>query len=295
MLSTKAKNYIEDYLTILDLSIELISNDSSSFDTLKKLMKAHLYKIPFDGSNFTLHKSKKMQLKNREILNGFMQGKGSICYQSHGAFRKLLSLLGFNATLVTATMFRFGRDEPKPYAQKGHDVHSAIIVVIENVEYLVDLVWGNAFREPLKIGGDTTNLPGEDLRRCIKENQLYQLQVYFDEKWETEYQFMAVSKKTKAFENDIQFICSEEHHLSHVLLLMKPLPGNEFQYMCENLYKRDIGQNAFFYHKSPHSSKTNRIELKTKEEAESKIKSFGVDDDNCQEILTHLGLQKSFT
>ena len=86
-------------------------------------------------------------------------------------------LLGFDATLATAMMFRFGRDKPRPYAAMGRDVHCATLVTLNNNEYLIDLVWGNAFRYPLQIGGETTNIPGEDIRRCIKKDDTYQLQV----------------------------------------------------------------------------------------------------------------------
>jgi arylamine N-acetyltransferase len=233
---------------------------------------------------------KPISLKNKEILEGFRSGKGGICYQSNGAFRKLLFLLDFAANLVGVTMFRFGRDEPKPYADMRQDVHCAILVTLAEKEYLVDLVWGNAFRYPLPIGDVVTQVEGEDMRQCVKEGDLYQLKVYFDDKWEVEYHFKNEKKKKRDFRKDVEFICSNQHHLSRTLLLMKPLKNGEFEYLAQEIYKENNG-SLFFNRKSPNQQKTQKIEITSRAYADEKLKGFGVSEDNRKEILNICKLQ----
>lgn len=283
----KNEQYVNDYLSILGKT-----KQKPSLGYLSELMEAHLYRVPFDGSNFVLHQPEKFALKNSEILAGFKKKNGSICYQSNGAFKKLLVLLGFDVTLATVTMFRFGRDEPKPYAQMGRDVHCALLVTLGEAEYLVDLVWGNAFRHPLQVGGQLTAIPGEDTRQCINKDGTYQLQVKFGDEWKTEYQFRKENKKTKDFREDINFLCSSKHHLSRELLLMRPLPNNEFEYVWKKIYEEKNG-SLFFYHKSNVHSKTISTEIKDKSTAKEKLKEYGVSDENCERLLSICGLSSS--
>lgn len=285
-MKEKDISFVNDYLAFLGLKAE-----KPSLDCLSKFMETHLYKVPFDGSNFTLHQPEKIILKNKAILKDFRVGKGGVCYQSNGAFCKLLTLLGFQATLVSVTMFRFGRDEPRPYAQMGQDVHCAVLVKLEDKEYLVDLVWGNAFRAPLEIGVEQIPLKGEDVRKCVKQGGLYQLKVKFDDKWEVEYQFKNQNKKTKEFASDVKFMCSPKHHLSSTLVLMQPLPNGEFKYVWKELYKENTG-TIFSYFKSPEQLKTSSIEIGEAQQGEKELKKYGMSDENCEKILSVCGLKK---
>lgn len=286
------REYVDRYLALLKQSRE-----TPSLDYLNRLMESHLYKVPFDGSNFTRQKPEKFTLKNKEILKGFLDGNGGVCYQTHGAFKKLLSLLGFDATLVTVTMHRFGRSQPKPYAEMGRDVHCAIIVKLDGREYLVDMVWGNAFRIPLLInqGEELENITVkpeyDDERQCVKLGDHYELRVKIDNEWHLEYTFKNSPKKTKDFANDVKFICSKEHHLSQTLLLMKPLPGGEFAYVSQDIYKKNNGV-LFFSFKSPGLDKTQTNELKERVVAQKKLKEFGVSDESCGEILDRIGMKR---
>lgn len=281
----KQQDYVNNYLNLLG-----IQNKNPSLSFLNELMEAHLYKIPFDGSNFVLHQPQKLVLKNSDILVGLKKGNGSVCYQSNGAFNKLLSILGFDATLVSVTMFRFGKEEPRPYAELGKNVHCAILVTMNDMEYLVDLVWGNAFRYPLQIGGKLTEIPGEDSRQCLNIDGTYKLLVKIDESWEIEYQFKKENRKTREFKEDIQFLCSEQHHLSRELLLMRPLPNYEFEYVWKKIYE-EKKSSLFFYRKSCEHGKTVSTEITDKGNAKAKLKEYGVSEENCERLLSICGFQ----
>lgn len=283
----KNEKYVADYLSFLGCERQPVS-----LYYLSQLMEAHIEKVPFDGSDFTLHQPQNYSLKNRKILAGFKQGKGGICYQENGAFKKLLHLLGFNVTLVSATMFRYGRDEPVPYAAMGWDVHCAIIVDIDDKEYLVDVLWGNAVRLPLEIGGECTDIPGEDKRRCIKKEDSYRVEVELDGIWETEYEFKNSDKKTKDFKKNVEFLAINEHsELSQTLLLMQRLPGGGFDFIKHKIHKDNNGF-LFFHHKSLSQEKPVKIKITDREIAAQEIRKFGVSEQNTDELLTRCGFIK---
>lgn len=269
--------YTANYLARLG-----VKHGAPSQEYLFKLALAHKEKIPFDGSNISLRRPENFSLSNKQIVAAFQKGAGGICYQMHGAFAKLLSLLGFTATLATVTMHRFG-SESYPYAKMGRDVHCVVLINIDNKKFVIDFAWGDAIRYPLEVGAEPITIAGEDQRRCVMVNDRYEVSVYQEGEWHLEYQFTSRPHKTKDFADAVNFLTTPEHHLSSRLLLMRFDPQTGSEFLVKNIYSED-NPHFIFHNKSLDGTKS-KVEL-TDEAAIEQMKKYGVSDDNAKEIMT---------
>ncbi|PKG41555.1 arylamine N-acetyltransferase family protein [Psychroflexus sp. MES1-P1E] len=113
-------------------------------DVLFKLQKKHLLNIPFE--NLDIHYGKKINLSIDEIYQKIIIDKrGGFCYELNGLFHYLLKQIGFNAKLISARVHTKNGEYSPEYD------HLAIIVNIENNEYLVDVGFGKFSLEPLQL------------------------------------------------------------------------------------------------------------------------------------------------
>src|SRR3989339_915384 len=111
---------------------------------LKLLHKNHLYNIPFE--NLDIHYNKKIILDFEFLENKILNnGRGGFCYELNGLFYKLLSELGYKVKMICAGVYN-NEGIPGP----DYD-HMALIVKINDEEYLADVGFGDNFLEPLKF------------------------------------------------------------------------------------------------------------------------------------------------
>jgi N-hydroxyarylamine O-acetyltransferase len=113
-------------------------------DVLYKLQKKHLLNIPFE--NLDIHYGKKISLSITDIYQKVVTEKrGGFCYELNGLFHQLLTQIGFNAKIVSARVHTKNAEYSPEYD------HLAIIVNLENKEFLVDVGFGKFSLEPLKL------------------------------------------------------------------------------------------------------------------------------------------------
>lgn len=130
----------EKYLDRIKFSGELQPN----FSVLKKLQKNHLLNIPFE--NLDIHYKTPIELNIDRIYEKIVQNKrGGFCYELNGLFYELLISLGFNAKRVSARVY----EKDNEYSPEFD--HIAIVVKIENIEYLTDVGFGEFIFEPLEL------------------------------------------------------------------------------------------------------------------------------------------------
>jgi len=130
----------EKYLTRINYSDNLEPN----LNTLKKLQKYHLLNVPFE--NLDIHSNVPIELSIEKIYDKVInQNRGGFCYELNGLFYELLKEIGFDVKMVSARVF----DQNNGYG-KEYD-HLAIIVNINNVEYLTDVGFGEFTFQPLLI------------------------------------------------------------------------------------------------------------------------------------------------
>jgi N-hydroxyarylamine O-acetyltransferase len=152
-------NY-ENYLNRIGYSGKPVAD----FETLKTLQRKHLYSIPFE--NLDIHTGKKIVLDLEHLENKVVyQKRGGFCYELNGLFYELLKQIGFDAIMVSACVFD---DEEKPGAEFDH---MALIVKIEDEEYLADVGFGENFVEPLKFILDFVYEDEAGFHQIVMENE----------------------------------------------------------------------------------------------------------------------------
>ena len=113
-------------------------------NVLYELQKKHLLNIPFE--NLDIHYGKKISLS---ILNIYqkvvIEKRGGFCYELNGLFHQLLKEIGFNAKLISARVHTKNGEYSPEYD------HLAIIVNLENQDFLVDVGFGKFSLEPLRL------------------------------------------------------------------------------------------------------------------------------------------------
>ena len=127
---------VEQYLARIKADAP-ISLDLAS---LAKLQLAHLKAVPFE--NLDIHYGKQITLDVARFFEKIVINKrGGFCYEINGLFHALLCELGFNAKIISACTSR----EDGGFAEEYN--HLAIVVTIDNFDYLVDAGFGRFDRE----------------------------------------------------------------------------------------------------------------------------------------------------
>lgn len=131
---------IQAYLKRINVTGDITPN----LENLSILQKNHLINIPFE--NLDIHSKVPIELNTNQIFEKIVnQNRGGFCYELNGLFHQLLVALKFESTIISAQVFN---------AQKGYGPafdHLALIVKIEQTNYLVDVGFGEFTFFPLKI------------------------------------------------------------------------------------------------------------------------------------------------
>lgn len=129
-----------EYLNRINFSGDL----KPSLNLLRNLQKAHLLTVPFE--NLDIHLHRKIELDTHKMYQKIVeQNRGGFCYELNGLFFELLTYLGFEVKRISARVF----DKEKGYGPEFD--HLALIVKMEEVEYLTDVGFGEFAFFPLKI------------------------------------------------------------------------------------------------------------------------------------------------
>lgn len=134
--SNKIDNSLfERYLHLLN-----IKKDAPTFELLKKTVRSHLIKVPFENiSKLIFRKEGMHDIPNpSKFLNGIEKYNfGGTCYTNNYYLYLLLKHIGYDIILCGADM-------------KEEDVHIVSIVKLNGREYLVDVGYAAPFYHPLE-------------------------------------------------------------------------------------------------------------------------------------------------
>ena len=124
--------------------INYLGDLEPNLNTLKRLQKSHLLNVPFE--NLDIHNNVSIVLSIDKIFDKIVnKNRGGFCYELNGLFYELLIALGYNAKRISARVYEQNKGYGKEYD------HFAIIVTIDNTEYLTDVGFGEFIFEPLQI------------------------------------------------------------------------------------------------------------------------------------------------
>ena len=115
-----------------------------SLEVLCNLQKAHLLSVPFE--NLDIHYGNPIELDINKIFKKIiLNRRGGFCYELNGLFFELLNSIGFKTKRISAKVF----DEGKGYGPE-YD-HLAVIVTLDDIEYLTDVGFGEFTFGPLQL------------------------------------------------------------------------------------------------------------------------------------------------
>lgn len=111
---------------------------------MRRLHRAHVLTVPFE--NLDIQYGIPIDLRIESLFNKVVnQRRGGFCFELNGLFYELLKGFGFNVRLISAQVYSKDGQVGQPFD------HAAIIVTIEDDEFLVDVGYGEFSIEPLKI------------------------------------------------------------------------------------------------------------------------------------------------
>jgi N-hydroxyarylamine O-acetyltransferase len=122
-------------------------------DTLRQIQVAHLLAVPFE--NLSIHAREPIVLEDGALFDKIVvRRRGGFCYELNGLFAALLRQLGFEVTMLSAGAIGADGSFGPPYD------HMALMVALEE-RWLVDVGFGDSFREPLRLDTRTVQEQGD--------------------------------------------------------------------------------------------------------------------------------------
>jgi N-hydroxyarylamine O-acetyltransferase len=151
-------------------------------ETLRQLQLAHLLTVPFE--NLSIHAQQPIVLEDEALFTKIVERRrGGFCYEANGLFAALLRSLGFEVIMLSAEV---------AHAEGGFSPafdHMALMISLEQ-RWLVDVGFGDSFREPLLLDEQTEQLQGRYAYRIIPDGAYRLLERRTDDNdWEAQYRF----------------------------------------------------------------------------------------------------------
>ena len=151
-------------------------------ETLRELQMAHLLSVPFE--NLSIHAKEPIVLEDEALFTKIVERRrGGFCYECNGLFAALLRALGFEVTMLSAEVANaegiFG---------PAFD-HMTLMVLLEQ-RWLVDVGFGDSFREPLLLDERGEQLQESRAYRIVSDGPFLTLmQRTAGSEWKVQYRF----------------------------------------------------------------------------------------------------------
>lgn len=137
-----------------------------SAETLCALQVAHLQAVPFE--NLSIHARQPIVLDIDALFEKVVvRRRGGFCYELNGLFASLLRALGFEVDLLSAEVARADGSFSPDFD------HMTLRVTLAE-RWLVDVGFGDSFREPLRLAERGEQIQG-DRAYQIEEDEAYLL------------------------------------------------------------------------------------------------------------------------
>jgi len=167
---------------------------AADFRTLKGIMQAQLFSVPFE--NLDVQAGKTVSLAPEDIYRKIVEHRrGGYCYEVNGVFSMALAALGIPCRLVAA--------RPMTYPVRRPKTHMAIVAEIGGEQWLCDLGFGSyGIREPLHLGvldREIRQGPAGFMLTKSAEGE-YLLQSLSEGKWMSLYEFNLSAQERVDFE-----------------------------------------------------------------------------------------------
>ena len=153
-----------------------------SAETLRRLQVAHLLTVPFE--NLSIHAGEPVILSDEALFDKIVvRRRGGFCYELNGLFSTLLRTLGFDVDRLSAGVMIPERGFGPPFD------HMTLLVTLDE-RWLVDVGFGDSFREPLLLDRRGAQPQGDRAYRIHRERDRFILwQRDRDGDWSAQYRF----------------------------------------------------------------------------------------------------------
>jgi N-hydroxyarylamine O-acetyltransferase len=151
-------------------------------ETLRELQVAHLLTVPFE--NLSIHAGQPIVLEDEALFTKIVkQRRGGFCYEANGLFAALLRALGFKVCMLSAQV-------ANAEGEFGPDFDHMALMVLLAQRWLVDVGFGDSFREPLLMDERSEQQQGRRAYRIIPDGaHLILTQRDEDDEWKAQYRF----------------------------------------------------------------------------------------------------------
>ena len=151
-------------------------------ETLRALQVAHLLAVPFE--NLSIHAKEPIVLEDEALFTKIVERRrGGFCYEANGLFAALLRALGFDVWMLSAEVAN-AEGEFGPNFD-----HMALMVSLEP-RWLVDVGFGDSFREPLLLDTRSEQVQGSRAYRILPDGaHLILMQRDEGDEWKARYRF----------------------------------------------------------------------------------------------------------
>lgn len=130
-------------------------------DTLRKLQVAHLLTVPFE--NLSIHAKEPIVLEREALFEKIVgRRRGGFCYELNGLFASLLRGLGFQVEMLAGEVARADGSFTPNFD------HMVLMVTLEQ-RWLVDVGFGDSFREPLLLDERGEQAQGEHAYQIVSD------------------------------------------------------------------------------------------------------------------------------
>ncbi len=157
-----------------------------ALEMLRALHRAHLMAVPFE--NLDIHLGREIRLDEAAFYEKIVgRRRGGFCYELNGLFARLLEVLGFRVTRLSARVF--GENGPGPEFD-----HLLLRVDLDLAgqgpdSWLADVGFGDNFIEPLRLEPDVTQSQTNGDFRLVRAEEDWDLQRSENGEWMPQYRF----------------------------------------------------------------------------------------------------------
>lgn len=149
---------------------------------LRALQFAHLLSVPFE--NLSIHAAEPIVLEDEALFTKIVERRrGGFCYEANGLFAALLRSLGFHVQMLSAEVANAEGGFSQPFD------HLTLLVSLDE-RWLVDVGFGDSFREPLRLDETAEQVQGNRAYRILRDGDYFVLlQKPAAGEWQPQYRF----------------------------------------------------------------------------------------------------------
>jgi N-hydroxyarylamine O-acetyltransferase len=180
------------------IKIDQLKEPSLAF--LEKLQWQHLITVPFE--NLDIIQGKTISLDESLIYEKvIIRRRGGFCYELNGLFAWLLREIGFSVTTASGRVYLPREDKFTP------DFDHMVLLVHLDKTYLVDVGFGDSFRQPIEMpDGEEEDIGGRYRLRAVPMQQdHYILEKEEKDEWSPQYRFTTYPREMPDFAEMCQF------------------------------------------------------------------------------------------